>query len=151
MATGSTLGQVCRAAGHVTPAGTLLAETTFLFPSPTQARCHLFLVAFTPFSLIISFSALLQNDTSFSIVTETYLTFKCEMCNCCATSINKMEWQKYCFQTGFWNTPLLFHWSNKQVAPPQNHTIGSAALALPGYSWWSPTELQYTFGGDFFY
>lgn len=49
MATGSTLGQVCRAEGHVTPAGTLLAETTFLFPpshtgpmSPVPCCFHTF-------------------------------------------------------------------------------------------------------------
>lgn len=31
MATGSALGQVCRAVGHVTPAGILITKTTFLF------------------------------------------------------------------------------------------------------------------------
>lgn len=102
MVTGSALGQVCKAAGHVTPAGTLLAETTFLFPQSHTGPMSPVPCCFHTFSIIISFLTLLQNDTSFSIVAVTYLTsFKCELCNCCATSINKMEQQKYCFQTGF--------------------------------------------------
>lgn len=119
MATGSALGQVCRAAGHVTPAGVLIIKTTFLFSKSHTGPTSPVLYCFHTF-----FSHYFIGFTSEWHVFFPVTSFKGEMCNCCATSINKMEFQE--LKQVSRTLPQSFI-GQKKVAPPQ--------------------DLQYTFWG----
>lgn len=118
MATGSALGQVCRAAGHVTPAGVLITKTTFLFSQSHTGTTSPVLYCFHTFFSHYFFIGVTSEQHVFfpsNCDLFTVTSFKGEMCNCCATSINKMEFQE--LKQVFRTLPQSFIGQKKQPHP----------------------------------